>query len=51
MQRFRLAHPDLSFHVDITIRERDGRYIRPRTSFMALGEPYASELAAGAGDD
>lgn len=29
MQSFRLTHPDLDFYVDVTVHERDGRYMAP----------------------
>ena len=59
-------HPDLDFHVDVTVHERDGRFMATadlgedswtwgvgdtaqeavRAALQALGEPYASEMAA-----
>ena len=67
MPDFRLTHPDLDFYVDVTVHERDGRFMAtadlaegsrdvgvgdtPREAVKAaqrsLGEPYASEMAAG----
>ena len=67
MRRVHLSHSDLDFWVDVTVHERDGRYMATadlaegtrdigtgdaprqavRAALMALGEPYASEMAAG----
>ncbi len=27
LQQFRLGHPDLDFHVDVSVHERDGRFM------------------------
>ena len=63
----RLARPDLDFWVDVTVHERDGRYMATadlgedssdvgvrdtpqqavQEALRCLGEPYASEMAAG----
>jgi hypothetical protein len=71
MQHYRLTRPDLDFHVDVTLHERDGRYTATadlaegtldigtgdtprqagRVELMALEEPYASEMAAGANSE
>ena len=68
MQRYHLTHTDLDFWVDVTVHERDGRYMATadlaedsldvgvgdtpqeavKAALRALGEPYASEMAAGA---
>ena len=71
MHHYRLTHPDLTFYVDVTVHERDGRYMATvdlaegsrdvgtgdtpkqavRAALMALGEPYASEMAEGMDED
>jgi hypothetical protein len=43
MQLSRLAHPDLDFFVDITIHERDGR-------FMAIADPAEHSRDVGDGE-
>jgi hypothetical protein len=67
----RLTHPRLDFYVDVTIYERNGRFMAAadlaedsrdigvgdtpqeavRAALESLGEPYASEMAKGAGSD
>jgi hypothetical protein len=64
----RTTHPVLDFHVDVTVRERDGRYMATadlgedsqdvgvrdtaqeavEEALRGLGEPYVSEMVAGA---
>ena len=67
MPHYHLTHPALDFHVDVTVHERDGRFMATadlaedsrdvgvgdtpqaavRAALRSLGEPYASEMAAG----
>jgi len=43
MQHVRLAHPDLGFHVDVTMHERGGRY-------MATADLAEDSRDVGGGD-
>ena len=43
MQHFRLSHPDHDFRVDVTVHERDGR-------FMATTDLGGDSREVGAGD-
>ena len=67
MREFHLTHPKLDFYVDVTVHERDRRFMATadlgedsrdvgvgdtpqeavREALRSLGEPYASEMAAG----
>jgi hypothetical protein len=61
MHNVRLTHPDLDFYVDVTVHERDGRFMSTadlaentpqeavRAALRALGEPYLGELPEGVG--
>ena len=71
MTELQLTHTALDFWVDVTVRERDGRYMATadlgedsrdvrigdtsqeavRAALRSLGEPYASEMAAGVDRD
>jgi hypothetical protein len=71
LKRHRLTHPALDFYVDVTVHERDGRYMATvnlredsrdvgvgdtpqeavRAALRSLGEPCASEMAAGVGKE
>jgi hypothetical protein len=61
MQHLRLTHPAHTFWVDVTVHERDGRFMSTadlaentpqeavRAALRALGEPYLGELPEGVG--